>query len=478
MTCYLRGHSNAMSGKKRIMVDADDYSAAKAAAARLSQVNSDIPVMFDSLRRQNDARLDRLAEENRARQAAMEQSLAGLSEQTRKLERQMTRRLQARTEALVTQMREANRELRAETRQLVERSEARVQADLEEERRQREQQVVALNEALRDLRSDRDRALEGARTMLADAMVLRDAINAGLPHERFAPGRLGGFGQRFALAAGNLDSGLGEAALAQAQEIFVQLSELHAEVELRYQEWLAAQAIATSAVTALVERIRICSSIEVTGTDGVLVDGVTLDVDFWSDGELAELRTRAGELAGRVADATDPPDLSELRVIVQREAPQLEEQLTAIVGRAGVRQRASQVRVNLAEQVVTTLEQTTGYAWEPGQAVYAGEDPRRAFYSKLVAPDTSEIVVEVAPDDDGESCVLRIMSFDAGEPNEEARVERVHAIAASLRDQGLKISDPAAEPDLPDPALKDFDNLRKHAQAVAARPPGAQRRAG
>lgn len=466
-----------MSGEKRITVDAAAWAGAQAAAARLRDVNRDIPAMFDAVRREQETQLSRITEETRNRQEAMERNLAGLSEQTRKLERQMTRRLQDRAATLLAQMRQANAELRVETRQFVEQAEARLAADLDQERRQREQEVLSLNEALGALRGDRDRALEQARTLLADDGMLRDAIDADLPHERFAPGRLAGLRQRFALAQGNIDSGLGETALAQAQEIYMQLAELRTEVELRYQEWQAAQVAASAAVTALVEQIKINSSLEVTGTDGKLMDGVTLDVDFWSEGELAELRARVDQLSSRVTDEADPPDLPELRVIVQREVPQLDEQLTAIVGRAGARQFASQVRVNLAETVVTTLERTTGYAWEPGQATYAGEDPRRAFFSKLVAPDDSEIVVEVAPDEDGESCVLRILSFDAGEPNEEARVERVHAIAASLRDQGLKVGDPAAEADLPDPALKDFDRLRQPVQATA-QSPGARRRAG
>lgn len=94
------------------------------------------------------------------------------------------------------------------------------------------------------MRGDRGRALEQARTLLADDGMMRDAIDADLPHERFAPGRLASLRQRFALAQGNIDSGLGETALAQAQEIYMQLAELRTEVELRYQEWQAAQVAA------------------------------------------------------------------------------------------------------------------------------------------------------------------------------------------------------------------------------------------
>lgn len=479
-----------MSGKKRITVDEAAWRDAQAAAARLRDVNRELPGMLEALRRQQDAQLNQVSAEAQARQDAMERSLAGLSEQTRQLEGQLTRRLRAKAELLVNEMRDANQQLRTEARQALDQAEARFQADLDEERKQREQSYRSLREALDDVRADRDRALVAAKTLLADAGLLRGVIDADMPHERFAPGRLADVEQRLAMAQGNLSAGLGEAALAQAQDLYLQLSALRAEVEFRHQEWQAARIAASTAVTALLEQIRVNSSLEVTGTDGKLIDGVTLDVDYWSEGELTELRARATAIADRVGGPADPVDLAELRTIVQRDAPQLDEQLTAIVGRAGARQFSSQVRVNLAELVVTTLEDTTGFVWEQGQATYAGQDPRRAFYSKLVHPDDSEIVVEVSPDEAGESCVLRILSFDSGTPDEEERVRRVHAIAAGLRNRGLQVGDPAAEADLPDPAFADFDGLRQAVPgrqvdtggstltAVPTRPATAERRSG
>jgi hypothetical protein len=267
-------------------------------------------------------------------------------------------------------------------------------------------------------------------------------------------------------------AGSGEAALAQAQEICLQLSALRTEVELRDQEWRAAQLAAGAAITAVLEQITVNTRLEATDPNGQPIDGVTLDVDYWSEGALGELRDRAAALADRVADRDDPPALAELRAILERDAPQLDEQLTAIVGQAGARQFASQVRVNLAELVVSTLEDSTGFVWADDQATYAGEDPRRAFYSKLVHADDSEIVVEVSPDETGGSCVLRILSYDAGVPDEEERVRRVHAIVASLKDSGLQVGDPAAEAARPDPALADLDRVRRQVPAprLAAAP--------
>jgi len=466
-----------MSGSKRISVDEAAWRNAQAAAARLREVNRNLPGMLEDLRRDQERRLGEAEARVSARQDAMDRSLADLSAQTRKMQQQMTRRLQAKAQLLFNELRESTQQLREETRQALDAQETRLQAGLDEERRQREQDFQSLRDDLAGIQADRELALAEARTLLADARMLYQAIDAQLPHQRFAPGRMAELAPRLASAESNVARGLGEAALAQAQELCLQLSELRAEVELRYQEWQAAQVAATTALTAVLEQIKANESLEVTGSDGKLIDGVTLDVDYWSDGELAALRDRVTALADQVSSTDSQLDVAELRAIVQEQAPELDEQLTAIVGRAGARQFASQVRVNLAELVVTSLEDTTAYVWDSGDATYEGEDPRRAFYAKLVHPDNSEIVVEVAPGEDGETCVLRILSFDVGVPDEEERVSRVHAIARSLRDEGVQISDPAAEPEEPDRAKADLAALRQLAPASASAAP-AERRTG
>jgi hypothetical protein len=174
-------------------------------------------------------------------------------------------------------------------------------------------------------------------------------------------------------------------------------------------------------------------------------------------------------LAGRLDDAGNPPTVAELRQIASAASGELDQQLTGIVATAQARQIASQFRANLAELVVGTLEETAGYTWEEGQAIYAGDDERRAFYAKLRHMDDSEIVVEVSPDDSGKSCTLRILSYDAGLSDEEERVRRAHAVHASLRAQGLDAGLPAADMEHPDPKLADFAVLRAPATDARTR---------
>jgi hypothetical protein len=466
VSCEERGHGT-MSGKKQILVDESAWLSAQAAASRLRDVNAELPGILDAVRRDGQAQIERTRTELGSRQDAIEQSLAGLSEQTKRLEASTTRRIRDQTAMLWNQVQETTKDIRATTRQALEEQEARLEQAIEQERSQRERDIQDLRQNLDSLRQDKDRALTAATQSAADARLLFRTIEEQLPHEQFAPGRMAAMSRRLAQAESNISQGHAEAALGQAQDLYLDLSDLRTEVELRDQEWRVAQVAAVSATAALLEQLKYNENLEVTDAQGVKLDGVRLDVDFWSDGELGDLRTKAEGLAAlargdHTAGDGDPrpATLAELRTIVERDVPELNEELTAVIGRAGARQFASQVRVNLAEYVVEALEEATGFVWLDGEATYAGEDPRQAFYSKLRHPDDSEIVVEVAPDEQGESCVLRILSYDAGVPDEVERSRRAHVVADRLRDRGLLISAPAADPGAPDPSYADFEQLR------------------
>jgi hypothetical protein len=457
MSCESKGHGSALSGSKRILIDQGSRQQADALLAQLREMNN-APGRIQALRKQQEEQIRLVATELRARQDAMDRSLAGVSDQTARFERQLSARLRTNADQLVRELLESADRLRKESQQTLAEQEARLQDDLIRERRQREHGQQALEGKLTEVMADRTRALETATGIAADAGLLRDAIETELPHERFAPGRLADLGRRLDMANSNLTAGMGETALAQAQELYLQLSDLRMDVQLQLQEWRAAQVTASSAITVLLDQIHIDASIDVS--DALPGSQARLDVDFWSEGALADLTATVRQLADRVASQESPPELAKLQVIVREDVPRLDEQLTAIVSRATARQLASQARVNLAELVVGALEDTTGFIWSEGDTTYVNQDPRRAFYAKLVHPDDSEIVVEVSPDDSGDSYVLRILSYDTGIPDEEERVRRMHAISEELRDRGLKVGTPEAESALPDPALTDIDGLR------------------
>lgn len=452
-----------MSGKKRITVDEDAWNEAMRKGGQLAQLQRDLPGMLEAVRQAHEQQAGRDRAEFQARQDELNGKLAALSSRARELEQSTSRRISAATATIMNEARKANEQVRSETRQLVEREGQRLDSAIEQERAERARDIEALQDELAADRAARADLLAAARTTLADARVLLEAIDSTLPHRRFAPGRLDRLARTLANAEANAAAGAGEAALANVQELYLDLDDLHVEVEYKDAQWRSAHLTAVTMVTALIEQISRSERIDVT--DEETGGSAELDVDFWSDGALAKIKAAAGRLGARVADEADPPSLADLTEMSERTVASLEQSLSEVVAMARARQWASQVRVNVAERVVQVLEDTTGFALE-GDPIFAGDDQRAAFYAKLASPDESEIVVEVAPDETGRSCVIRVLSYEAGTPNEYLRAARVRTVTEALRAQGLSGS-PAAEPGEPEQALRDFARLRREPAPIA-----------
>jgi hypothetical protein len=296
-----------MSGVKRmtVSVDADDWARAQQAAGQLRAVNRELPGMLDAVRRDNQAAIERATAEVRARQDAVDRALAGLSEQTKKMEARDRQRLQAQGAKLRGELRATADQLRAESRAALEDHERRFADGLARERQERARETKELRDELAGIRADRDQARILATTLAADARLMRDAI-AELPHEQFAPGRLAELSSRLDNAQRSVELGLGEAAFVQAQEAYLQLSELRAEIELGYTQWQAARLDAGNAVTLLQQQISLCTRPDAVDENGEKVDGYPLDVDFWSEGELSRLREAGGESGAPPAEKANP----------------------------------------------------------------------------------------------------------------------------------------------------------------------------
>jgi hypothetical protein len=452
-----------VSGKKRITVDQDAWNDAMRQAGQLRQVQRDLPQMLDAVKRASEAQAERDRQASEARDKEITSKLAALSSYTRQIETNTTQRLITASAAIMSEAKRANESLKAETRQLIEQQNQRFTAALDAERDERRHDFGQLKQEIDKVLAEKAGALAVARIMVADARILHDAIDSTLPHERYAPGRLADLTSTLVAAEANIAAGYGEAAISTAQQLLVNLSRLRAEIGLRDAEWRAAHLTAVTVVTALIQQISGSEQINVVDDESGL--SADLDVDYWSEGELSKVRTQAAMLRARLDDQPGPPSMADLTEISERTVVSLYESLSRAVALAQERQWASQVRVNVAAQVVEELEAVAPYDLY-GEPVFAGDDPRAAFYSKLRSEDDSEIVVEVAPDETGKSCVVRVLSYDSGTPSEYQRAARASAINEAIGAAGPS-SSPDIEPGEPEAIYQDFAQLRRRPPASA-----------
>jgi hypothetical protein len=446
-----------MSGKRRITVDEAQWSVLQRQARQLQDLQVNAPKLVADLQRQTQSELARVSEQMENRQRSVEQAMSTLSSQTRELEAETNRQLKQQAGEMQRRLTESVGQLRRETNTALARQQQAWRAEISAER---ERQRAALAKLESQLRRREQVSAQAAETWLHDAGVVHDLIRDELPHERFAPGELASLDRRLATAQDNVRQGQTQAALALAQTAYHDLSELRVDIELREREWTGQHTFTYEALLRL-DKLAEQNAEQVIQAGRAGNDApVKVDVDYWSEGALSELRSTVADLLARVNDTKTPPSTDELRQVAEEQVPELEQRLADITHAAHVRMFASQLRANVAEVVAQTLDETAGYQID--EALYEREDYRRTFMAKLQHANGNEIVVSVAPaTNESGQCVLHVLSYDYDTTSEEDLANRARTITQELQSQGIPAADEGCETGEPDRALLDFTRVRR-----------------
>jgi hypothetical protein len=439
-----------MSGRKRIQVDESEWYRLQRRARQLREVKRDIPRLFDDVRAQTRADIDRAFSSVEARQRRQHEAIDRLSDRTRHLEADTTRRLREQADRLHQDLRETAGRIEQDTRQQLEQQRREAERAIAAERAERRAETARLAQEIDAFKADRARAEDTVRTWLADARTMADLIEGELPHERYAPGRLDRLRRRIATAEETAANGRFDAALAVAQETFHELSDLRVDIEQRELERCLAQKEAVEALVQVETLAEENRQRPVLGEDAEVVAGYQLDVAHWSEGEYDRVRQDA---ARALTLARDPlTGVQELRALREEEAPRLERSLGEAVERAGMRQLTSQMRVNLADVVADTLAEIAFYDLVEEESGYHDGDQRGAYRARLRHEASgNEITVEIdQADKDSPQCVIRVLSHDHDITAEAELRDRAEAVYQALREEGVPIgldtSAPVEEP--------------------------------
>ncbi len=462
-----------MSGKKRITVGEAEWNALQHQARQLRDLQRNAPQLVADLRRRTQADLDEVSRRLEGRQSEVEQGLSALSTQARQLEADTSRRLSEQAAQLHSRLSQTAGQLRAEADTALAEQQRTWRAELTAER---DKQRAEFSELRSELRGQAEASAEAAKVWLGNAAVLRDTIDSKLPHERYAPGELGALTRRLATAEESARQGQSQAALALAQQMYHDLHDLRVEVSLREAAWTGLYAVAREGLRELNDTAASNATQRIEAGEYGNDAAVDLNVDYWSEGELSELRTDLSDLLARIDSAENPPTAEQLQRTIDILLPELEQRLTGTVNRARLRLLASQHRINVADIAVQALDELTGYY--VGEHAYERMDQRRAFFAKLLHPGGNEIVLSVASAaDDSGQCVIQVLSYDYDTASEAELGERADAILQGLRDNGLNVAGSIREDGEPDPVYRDFERLQLTGAGPAQASPGQGSRA-
>lgn len=438
-----------MSGKKQYHVDMSQWFRER---VRRSMVDFLMPGVLEAVGTQQGADMQRELEALKDQQRRQAELLESLSEQTRQREEAISVMLDRQMTELEGRLRQETSDTKADLTKAIEAQERNWRAELKKEQEARWQQIAAVQSDVGQLLDDKAAAQQAAARWLADAETERKVITETIPdHERLAPRELAPIEQRLADAGQNAQDGHFEAAIAGAQQAYRGLSDLRAELTLRQRERTELRRQADGALRIVRELIHRSAHLPGSSVDELAAEA-EIDVDHWSDGQLKGLTDQVAKVTAELDNRAEPPTIERIKEIIAVQAPEFRQRVEDVIDLAQRRVEASQLRVNIANLVMSVLEDR--FAYEYNGAGYEEGDERAAFVARLDRIGGNSVVVELRPvGADFTDAQLDILSYDESTDSLEMRQARGEAIYRSLGEGHFATSAPR---DLgePDPARR------------------------
>jgi hypothetical protein len=344
----------------------------------------------------------------------------------------------------------------------------RLSEEMQRERAEYERQLQALGHRLEHYEQREQSREQAARQWLRQSAAFADFIQEHLDHERFMPGRLSGIMSSLNFAQDNLAQGFFESSLQTSQQAFLQLSELHFELEQRIVEWQTEYERTQSALTQFVAELEMNSSVNAIGMEGEeLADQVRLG--YWSNGHYEDLVNKSRRLLTLLREEQRSIPTEELRRTQAELLPVVREKFESILYEARLKALSSQLRMTIAEHAFQALE-TQGFRLQASG--YANRDMRAGFTAHLESSDGSQVMIEVLPATDTKQELANELVVITNHPSlkteQEARLQW-QELCRALHQHDLQVSLPEvhAPPPLTIPSSVE-NNSRRNEPAIQA----------
>ncbi|MGE5378449.1 MAG: hypothetical protein ACM3XO_25600 [Bacteroidota bacterium] len=276
-------------------------------------------------------------------------------------------------------------------------------------------------------------------------LVLSDFINAQYDHERFTPGRLIRSLRGVHFAENNLSEGFPESSIQGAQQTYLELSDLHFELEKITLQWRSAFDTTIAAITQLLQQMESSSMISALGLQGEKLP-IDVDLDYWTNGRFSQLVDHSRQLCGYMFQDQNCLTFADIDRIYQQILPVIRESFETIVYDARLNALNSQLRMNIAEQALQALEL---HGFLLGEAGYSGDDMRAQFDAHLDSPDGSRVDIHVVPaersSEELSNDLVVITTHPYLKTEHEARL-RWDELCQALNQFNLRVSNPEASP--------------------------------
>ena len=436
---------------------------------RQRELGQSVQNLSIDLRQTEQAIAERIGQQVKKTREAFQATAANIERQRRELRqelRETAKRLEqadAESEArLMEHVRVTEdklRRLNEKTLQQMKEQEQRLKQAISSERLERQKSLKVANDRIDAIHQDRERLEEIARIRLQDAQSVREKIVSNIMHEHLLPNQLSRLESALASANNSLRLGAMEAALAQANTTFEDLSNLQDDLTRLENEWNNLRNLAFEDASRLLKEAQANRKMSEVEEKGEIAE-----VNYWTDGALAKLETELNIELNRIESENKPLSIAEMRELVETDLPKLDTRLDDILVEARLAVMSSQERCNIADSLMQSFE---AGGWTVDDGTYKGEDMRDDFVAKAKNRAGDELVISVIRK--GFENLVTIDSFETTPSAPGLLLERNKEVVVALQQQGMNTSETKCQSDVPSEANRDIEKVRQAKIRVAKR---------
>ena len=430
-----------MSGHKKALVSIsqEEYDRLRTASVRVYDLAAQLDDLHDVMRRQSAQSSLTQMDQALSRQHAYEEAVSVLSDNLQDLEQASAQAYESLYHTWSQNLSALEQSWSQQTAEQFENWSNQVLSQIQEEHRARQVELLHLHRRMEDSQHSAREHQALAEHWSESALILLDFIQNHYPLTLFGRAKYQRILDELAAAEENYNIAAFQAALSAYQRIFFQLSDLRVELERRLARWnhLYQQALYQArAHLAVLHRSAQVRAVDLEGQE----ISEQVDVDVWTQGGYTELLQRSQALLTQLESGMEHNPTRILQQILSQDLPALREGFTDLVHQARMAVLSSQLRINIADLVVQSLE-AQHFVFSEGH--YDTEDMRRAYSASLKNLAGEEVVIQVHPrgnhslDND-----LHIISLDRSQSTEHDFRRRFLEIQSSLNDSGLVVDQP------------------------------------
>lgn len=449
----------------------------QARSDRLSYLESSLPEMQRNMQQHFEWSCEQLSRKTESRINAVNSRLSSLGKEMAEHERNFQKALRkqqddfqrdmknmgkamtALDDKFTTSLQTLQRNMEASVKRLHE----EVHTLSEENRRSME----ALSDRVDRLEKVQDYARRQTRQWLDYARVQYDTIKNIPQFQRFFPGGLEDFARDMKHAEQDFSLGACQASLPKARDVAFGLNELRAKAESTIQTWERLRALAQSCIRQLLDEMESNRSIVAVGIDGLQIPEVSLDVNYWTEGDFTVLEETLQKEMEYFRSSDCPMDTQSLKGWLEEKPKAYHARIGALCSSARLAALLSQIRSEMGEEICSVFR-TQGFVLDGAdEPVFEDVDERKALLMDFVSRDKAHVAVRIVPDIKKFQNFLEVHSYDAATlPETQLRARQKNINAMLGRSLQLNISADPHEEKSADPAVRQAFQ-KAHSRLVA-----------